>query len=135
MALNLEQLVFERAAFRCEYCHTQQLLVIVMQLDHIIPQSKGGPTTSENLCLACTTCNNHKSDHQTGIDPLTTFEHPLFNPRNDLWEAHFEWGADKAVLVGLTPIGRATIARLKINSDTVVKSRRFWVKLGVHPPQ
>lgn len=36
---------------------------------------------------------------------------------------------------GLTPTGRATIERLKINQDRVVDARVLWVFLGVHPPK
>ncbi|MCE2977967.1 MAG: HNH endonuclease [Pseudanabaena sp. CoA8_M7] len=33
-----------------------------MTIDHIQPTSKGGLNTIENLCLACRTCNEYKSD-------------------------------------------------------------------------
>lgn len=34
-----------------------------IEFDHIIPVSRGGPTSVENLRLLCRTCNNAKSDH------------------------------------------------------------------------
>ncbi|MBK6959397.1 MAG: HNH endonuclease [Nitrosomonas sp.] len=33
-----------------------------IEFDHIIPVSKGGPTTVENLRILCRTCNRKKSD-------------------------------------------------------------------------
>ncbi|MEA2061027.1 MAG: HNH endonuclease signature motif containing protein [Thermodesulfobacteriota bacterium] len=42
-----------------------------MHVDHIIPVSFGGNTIPENLCLACFSCNVHKSAKQVGKDPLT----------------------------------------------------------------
>ena len=33
-----------------------------LEFDHIIPVSKGGPTTVENIRLLCRTCNRKKSD-------------------------------------------------------------------------
>ena len=33
-----------------------------MQADHIIPWSKGGRTTDDNLQLLCRKCNNDKRD-------------------------------------------------------------------------
>lgn len=42
-----------------------------MTIDHIQPVSKGGLNTLENLCLACRTCNEYKSDTTEAINPLT----------------------------------------------------------------
>jgi 5-methylcytosine-specific restriction endonuclease McrA len=48
---------------RCCYCLTSEANSgIPMTYDHILPRSKGGATTFENLCLACRTCNEYKSD-------------------------------------------------------------------------
>jgi len=33
-----------------------------LTLDHTIPRSKGGPTTMENLTVACVPCNQRKAD-------------------------------------------------------------------------
>jgi hypothetical protein len=38
------------------------------------------------------------------------------------------------MLVGLTPIGRATIAALRLNRPPVVNLRRMLHTLGRHPP-
>ena len=51
--------VWRRDKGRCVYCNSDQEL----QLDHIIPFSKGGATTFENLQLLCRTCNNKKSNN------------------------------------------------------------------------
>lgn len=36
-----------------EACQTQQVIVVSMEIDHIVPESAGGETTLANLCLAC----------------------------------------------------------------------------------
>jgi hypothetical protein len=51
----------------------------------------------------------------SGIDPLTNWGTELFNPRVDQWMDHFVWEGVR--LVGLTDIGRATIAVMDLNSD------------------
>lgn len=50
--------IFKRDGFRCGYCGSAKDLTI----DHIIPKSKGGKSTWENLVSACTSCNNKKDD-------------------------------------------------------------------------
>lgn len=50
--------VYKRDGGRCVYCGATQNL----QLDHIIPFSKGGATTLENMQLLCQKCNIEKSN-------------------------------------------------------------------------
>ncbi len=66
-----------------------------------------------NLSLACISCNLHKGQNLTGIDPDDCQIVELFHPRYDIWDAHFErYGAP---IVGHTPTGRATVVVLNIN--------------------
>ena len=48
--------VFERDRYRCLGCGTWKSLSI----DHIIPESSGGPTVFENLQTLCRSCNSRK---------------------------------------------------------------------------
>ncbi|MBF6613963.1 MAG: HNH endonuclease [Chloroflexi bacterium] len=49
--------VFIRDGYTCQYCgvRTRDLT-----LDHVIPRSKGGPHTWDNLVSACRNCNHRK---------------------------------------------------------------------------
>jgi hypothetical protein len=38
-------------------------------------------------------------------------------------------------IIGLTSIGRATVAALQLNNELAVEVRRNWVLAGWHPPQ
>ena len=131
----LRQQVRERAYGLCEYCQTAQIIVVTMEIDHIVPQIAGGATELDNLCLTCRGCNSFKQDYQTSIDPDTGVEVPLFNPRSQNWNDHFQWREDGLIILGLTPTGRATIERLRMNRDGIVASRRLWVQAGWHPPK
>ena len=51
--------VWRRDKGRCVYCGSGKEL----QLDHIIPFSKGGATTFENLQILCRSCNLKKSNN------------------------------------------------------------------------
>jgi len=135
ISATLRQQVIERANHQCEYCQTQQVIVISMEIDHIIPESAGGETTLDNLCLACIGCNGFKLHYQFGIDPDTQTQVQLFNPRLQNWHEHFQWDNTGTQLIGLTSTGKATIQRLKINREIVIQARKRWVEAGWHPPK
>ena len=133
MERALEQLVWERAGGRCEYCRVaQEHEPLPFQIDHIIALKHRGPTRASNLCLACFADNHHKGPNIAGLDPRTGKLTPLFNPRRHKWGRHFRW--DGPVLVGLTPIGRTTIAVLEINLGYRVAFRQGLIDEGVFPP-
>jgi 5-methylcytosine-specific restriction endonuclease McrA len=51
--------ILRRDSHRCQYCGRGDLPLTV---DHVIPISRGGEDTWENLVCACVSCNNRKSD-------------------------------------------------------------------------
>jgi len=127
--------VRERAGGRCEYCQAAEWLMgIFFTLDHIIPRARDGGDEADNLCLACGSCNTYKHDHTTGVDPETKREAPLFHPRQQRWDEHFVWSDNGTQIIGLTPCGRATVERLKMNHALIVMARAIWVSVGRHPP-
>lgn len=130
----LRKLVEERAGVRCEYCSAHKQIVMSLEIDHVIPVSGGGETQIENLCLACRSRNGFKSAFVTGFDPETGEETRLFHPRRDNWRDHFAWSNDGTLMKGLTAVGRATIARLRLNRRDVLDSRKVWAEAGWHPP-
>ena len=118
------QLVWKRARGRCEYCRLHQTETsLPHEIDHIRARKHRGPTSLQNICLACAYCNSAKGPNAAGYDPLTDELVPLFNPHADRWAQHFEW--DGPFLSGKTPIGRATIDVLGINRDDRVEHRRL----------
>jgi hypothetical protein len=131
----LREQITRRANGLCEYCQTSQDIVIEMEIDHIVPVSAGGTDTAENLCLTCVSCNHFKRDFLAGNDPLTEEEARLFNPRTQSWHEHFEWQQGGISIAGLTPTGRATVERLRMNREVIIKARRRWIKARWHPPE
>lgn len=126
--------VAERAGHRCEYCHAPEAIFnFPFEVEHVVPTSRHGPDDETNLALACRACNLHKADHLTGVDEATQTEVPLFQPRSNHWEEHFEVDRDAGIIRGRTATGRATITRLRMNSAVQVEARRQWVRLGRFP--
>ena len=109
----LEQQVRARAREACEYCRIPTWLYAQpFHIDHVIARKHGGQTVFENLAFSCLDCNAHKGTNIAGLDPFTRKLSRLFHPRTDRWEEHFAWHG--AELIGLTPVGRTTVAVLEI---------------------
>jgi hypothetical protein len=53
---SLRTTVFERDTYRCRHCGGFRSL----RVDHIVPESKGGPTALHNLQTLCESCNSRK---------------------------------------------------------------------------
>jgi hypothetical protein len=126
--------VAERAGERCEYCRApEQVFNFAFEVEHILPRAAGGDDALENLALANESCNLYKSDATTGWDEEETREVALFHPRRDQWPEHFLFQIETGELHGKTAVGRATIARLKVNSAFQVRARRHWALLRLYP--
>jgi 5-methylcytosine-specific restriction endonuclease McrA len=54
--------VFARDGWTCQYCGTRSSLTV----DHVIPRSKGGLSTWDNIVASCAPCNRRKGDHLPG---------------------------------------------------------------------
>lgn len=88
---------------------------------------------SANWALACRACNLYKAPHVHGSDPESHAVVRLFHPREDQWENHFRVAAESGEIEGLIPIGRATVARLGMNSAAQVAVWQQWMRLGLFP--
>jgi len=59
-------MIYQRDDHTCQYCESKKRLTI----DHIIPKSRGGQDTWENMVVACSVCNTKKANtplEQTGM--------------------------------------------------------------------
>ena len=129
------QAVLERASGCCEYCKSQaRFATQSFSIEHIIPQQSSGETSLDNLALACQGCNNHKYTKTEARDPVSDSSVPLYHPRQQHWHDHFAWNDDFTLIVGLTPVGRATLQALHLNRPELVNLRRVLYALGEHPP-
>jgi len=63
--------IYARDHYLCQYCGAKEGSTkvvngkptkVVLTLDHILPESRGGPWTWDNLCAACKNCNVDKGD-------------------------------------------------------------------------
>lgn len=64
--------ILQRDGHRCQYCGSEFNLTI----DHVIPLSKGGQDTWENLVTACLSCNNMKGSKDISSSGLVLHTKP-----------------------------------------------------------
>lgn len=136
ISLLLRQEVAEKSNYRCCYCLSQEENSgLKYTVDHIIPESLGGETEADNLCLACWDCNLYKQNRISAIDPESKEQVPIFHPNAQRWNEHFQWEEGGLKVVGLTAIGRATVVLLRLNRPILLRARERWIKAGWHPPE
>ena len=61
--------VFARDGWTCQYCGSRSSLTV----DHVVPRSKGGSSTWDNIVASCAPCNRRKGDslpRQVGMHPV-----------------------------------------------------------------
>ena len=71
--------VFARDEHRCQYCGDR-----ADSIDHVLPRSRGGPHTWENVAAACRPCNLSKRD-RTPEEAGMRLARPCRAPRATAW--------------------------------------------------
>jgi hypothetical protein len=133
--ISIQRAILELSKNYCEYCVLpSNFSTDFFHFEHIIPLVLDGRTNVENLARSCGICNNNKRDKIEYIDPLTQLIVRLYNPRQDIWMDHFQWSDDDLFVIGITPIGRATIALLKLNRSNATNLRKLLKMADLHPP-
>jgi len=64
--------ILRRDNHRCQYCGSTTYLTI----DHVIPKSKGGEDSWENLTTACIRCNNKKGSRSPEDAKMVLYSKP-----------------------------------------------------------
>ena len=81
-----------------------------------------GPVGREFL-KGCAVCNRFKGSDIASIDPETGQLTPLFHPRVDLWDDHYQ--VRNGEIVALTAKGRATVRLLRMNRPARIRERQL----------
>jgi 5-methylcytosine-specific restriction endonuclease McrA len=77
--------ILRRDAHRCQYCGRAD---IPLTVDHVMPISRGGEDTWENLACACVRCNNKKGD-RTPEEALMSLRRKPMRPNHVTFIRHF----------------------------------------------
>jgi 5-methylcytosine-specific restriction endonuclease McrA len=74
--------IFERDRNTCQYCG-QVFDRIDLNLDHVIPRDRGGPTSWENVVCSCIACNTRKANRtplEAGMTLVRKPKRPKWRP-------------------------------------------------------
>ena len=90
--------VFMRDKFKCQYCG-DRFNKEELTFDHVLPKSRGGRTSWQNIVTSCHDCNNRKADRtpeECGIRLIRKPCEPKWNPLMALKLSNAEfhlWGS------------------------------------------
>lgn len=90
--------IFLRDQSSCQYCGTRHSYKN-LQIDHVVPVSRGGKNTWTNLVCACFDCNSRKANRtpfEAGMKLIRTPFKPVYNPLFNLHmrsEKYISWRA------------------------------------------
>jgi len=87
--------IFARDKHRCQYCG-ERFPTSHLNLDHVIPRSKGGTSNWENVICCCVPCNSRKGGRtpaEAGMRLLSTPKKPNWTPfaNPHLGDRHSDW--------------------------------------------
>jgi 5-methylcytosine-specific restriction endonuclease McrA len=80
---------------RCQYC-AKYVRPVDLTIDHVIPRSKGGTSSWDNVVAACKPCNQKKRDYLLENAPVTLIRVPRKPSyrsiiKKRLGNANFQW--------------------------------------------
>ena len=68
--------VLIRDGFRCQYC-SEAMQAGELTYDHVLPRSRGGPTSWENIVTACRPCNHRKGPRTPEEARMSLLKRPV----------------------------------------------------------
>lgn len=124
LGYEVREYLLEKWERRCAYCNTKD---VPLEVEHIVPKSRGGSNRVANLTLACHPCNEKK-----GTMTAAEFGHPLIQKKamQSLKDAAAmnvtRWALyGKLKETGL-PVECGTGSRTKFNRTRLGLMKRHW---------
>ncbi len=77
--------ILRRDGHRCQFCGRSDL---TLTIDHVMPISRGGEDSWENLVCACVKCNNRKGDRTPDEAAMPLIRRPM-RPNHVSFISHF----------------------------------------------
>ncbi len=88
------QNILARDHWKCQYCGERKT-TRELTFDHVLPKSRGGKTTWENIVACCRPCNNKKSNRLPDEAHMKLLHKPVRPP----WLPIFNFGLQKITTI------------------------------------
>ncbi|WP_414624161.1 RNA-guided endonuclease IscB [Calothrix sp. CCY 0018] len=127
---QVREYLLEKWSRECTYCSKKD---VPLQIEHILPKSKGGSNRISNLCLACEKCNQKKGNKlveeflKKKPDLLKKIKSKTKKPLLDAAAVNATRNKLVTVLSSLLPTKTATGAQTKYNRTRLNLKKQHWI--------
>lgn len=132
---EVREYLLEKWQRRCAYC---KVAGVSLQVEHIVPRSRGGSDRVSNLTLACEACNQRKGNQTAAEFGFPQIQAQARQPLKDAAAVNSTRWALYQALVGLgPPVEIGTGGRTKFNRTRLELPKAHWtdaVCVGVSTP-
>lgn len=96
-----KRVLFTRDKWKCQYCGCQ-LTAATATIEHILPESRGGPKSWKNCVAACSPCNRKKKNRTPDEAGMKLLSLPCEPSPFDFWTENQsqEWHPDWEFFLG-----------------------------------
>ncbi len=122
---ELREYLLEKWGRCCAYCHK---INIPLQIEHIVPKSRGGSDRVTNLTLACAKCNQHKDTKTAAEFGFPAVQQQAQKPLKDAAAMNsIRWRLYEELCVVGLPVETGTGGRTKWNRATRGIPKTHWL--------
>lgn len=123
--------IFKRDLFTCQYCGRSSPEV-ELQVDHIVPQAKGGSDDVDNLITACSECNYAKNDtHLSDFSYLKNSFEEQVKSLKDIQKRREQFNLFIAYRKELAELEKAEVLEIYLlSSEVIIESdNHYFIKI------
>jgi hypothetical protein len=135
MGYELREYVLERDGRVCAYCGAAG---VPLELDHLVPESRGGPTRPDNLTPACHDCNQRKGNRTASEYGFPQLLERVKQPLKDAAAVNsVRWAIWRLLAATGLPLETGTGGRTKWNRKRLGWPKSHWrdaAAVGVSTP-
>ena len=127
---EVKEYLLEKHDRTCVYCGASN---VPLEVEHLIPRSKGGSDRISNLAIACTSCNQKKSNKSLeefvkNPSKLKALKAQLKKPLRDAAVMNaIRWALRDALLEFKLPLELASGGRTKYNRTSQKLPKEHWI--------